>query len=96
VGVKIILNSWSSYPPHKHDKFKLPKETPYEEVYYFKFKPQQGFCFIRLYTSKDDKQPFDKAYAVEDRDTIAIPRGYHPISTAPGYQMVYLFAFAAK
>lgn len=88
--------NWSSYPPHKHDEFKLPKEAPYEEVYYFRFKPQQGFCFIRLYTSKEDKQPFDKAYAVEDRDAIAIPRGYHPISTAPGYQMVYLFALAAK
>ena len=88
--------NWSSYPPHKHDELALPAEAPYEEVYYFKFKPDAGFCMIRLYTNKDDAEPFDKAYAVEDGDAIAIPKGYHPMTVAPGYQMCYLFALAGQ
>ena len=87
--------NWSSYPPHKHDADNPPKEFPCEETYLFLFKPNTGFAFIRLY-SKDPMHPLDEAYAVEDGDAIAVPYGYHPIVTAPGYDLVYLFALAGQ
>lgn len=88
--------NWSSYPPHKHDEFRPPNEAPYEEIYYFLFKPENGFALIRLYTDEDSPEPFDKAYATQNGDAIAIPRGYHPMTVAPGYKMCYLFALAGE
>ena len=87
--------NWSSYPPHKHDADRPPKESPYEETYLFLFKPSTGFAFIRLY-SNDPTRPLDETYTVEDGDAIAVPYGYHPIVTAPGYDLVYLFALAGE
>src|SRR5690606_17793405 len=43
----------SSYPPHKHDRDDLPRESLLEEVYYHRLKPRQGFAFQRVYT--DDR-----------------------------------------
>jgi len=87
--------NWSSFPPHKHDE-KGVSEAPYEEVYFFRVKPSQGFGVQRLYTSSDDKDPFDATYVVGDGDTVVIPRGYHPVVAAPGYQLYYLWILAGE
>lgn len=85
--------NWSSFPPHKHDS-EGPNEVPLEEVYFFKFKPNQGFGLQRIYTPQDDKDPVDEAYVIENNDTVVLPRGYHPVVAAPGYQMYYLWVLA--
>jgi len=88
--------NWSSAPPHKHDRHRPPQEGVMEEIYYFQVKPSQGFGFMRVYTAPDDPDPFDEAYVVEDGDTVLIPRGYHPVVAAPGYQLHYTWALAGE
>ena len=88
--------SWSSCPPHKHDRFAPPQEAPMEEVYYFQIEPRQGFGFMRVYTDPADPEPFDYAYAVEHGDTVLIPRGYHPVVACPGYTLAYAWALAGE
>lgn len=82
---------WSSYPPHRHDEDRLPLEVNLEEVYYFQVDPPQGFGFQRVYT---DDRSMDEAYAIEQGDTVVIPKGYHPVAAAPGYRVYYLWLMA--
>ena len=82
---------WSSYPPHKHDTEDLPAESKLEEVYHFRLKPQQGFGFQRVYGDG-----FDEGYAVQDRDTVIITKGFHPVGAAPGYELYYLWMLAGE
>jgi 5-deoxy-glucuronate isomerase len=85
--------NWSSAPPHKHDK-RGDGEVPMEEVYVYKFNPLQGFGLQRVYTAPGDSDPFDVTYAVSDGDAVILPRGYHPVVAAPGYQLFYLWVLA--
>ena len=87
--------NWSSYPPHKHDR-KSPSEVPLEEVYFFKVKPPNGFGLQRIYTSPEDEEPFDEIFLLENDATVVIPRGYHPVVAAPGYQLYYLWVLAGE
>lgn len=87
--------NWSSSPPHKHDERGL-NEAPYEEVYFFKVKPTQGFGIQRIYTPPDDEKPLDEVYVIENNDTVVIPKGYHPVVAAPGYQLYYLWILAGE
>jgi 5-deoxy-glucuronate isomerase len=82
---------WSSYPPHRHDEDRLPLEANLEEIYFFQVDPPQGFGFQRIYT---DDRSLDESYAVENGDTVILPRGYHPVAAAPGYQVYYLWLMA--
>lgn len=84
--------NWSSYPPHKHERNIPNVESAHEELYYFKINPEQGFCFMRLYSDKGR----DQAIVVEDGDTVLLPDGYHPVVVAPGYQSYYLWILAGK
>jgi len=88
--------NWSGYPPHKHDSYNLPREAPYEEVYFFLIKPSQGFGIQRVYTSSEAKDTINEVYVIENSDTVAIPRGYHPVVAAPGYQLYYFWALAGE
>jgi len=87
--------NWSSFPPHKHDE-KRVEEAPLEEVYMFRVKPSQGFGIQRIYTSPDDGDPINEVYVVENNDVVVIPRGYHPVVAAPGYQLYYLWILAGE
>ena len=82
---------WSSYPPHKHDVHEPPAESKLEEVYHFRVKPGQGFGIQRVYG-----EGFDETYAVHDRDTVTINKGYHPVAAAPGYRLYYLWILAGE
>ena len=84
---------WSSAPPHKHEVDDPPHESFHEEAYLFRLNPPRGFGMQRVYT---DDRALDEAYAVEDGDVVAIPRGYHPVAAAPGYQLYYLWALAGN
>jgi 5-deoxy-glucuronate isomerase len=81
----------SSYPPHKHDTDAVPAESSLEETYYHRLDPPQGFVFQRVYT---DDRTLDEALAVEDRDVVLVPRGYHPVVVPHGYTSYYLNVMA--
>ena len=85
--------NWSSYPPHRHEADNPPEESRLEEVYFFKFSPEQGFGYQQVYT--DDGQ-INELHCVRDGDTVIIPRGYHPVVAAPGYQLYYLWILAGE
>jgi len=82
---------WSSYPPHKHDTATLGKETVLEETYYHRLMPPQGFAFQRVYT---DERDIDETVCVHDGDLVLVPRGYHPVGAAHGYDLYYLNVMA--
>jgi 5-deoxy-glucuronate isomerase len=88
--------NWSSFPPHKHDHSNPPQEAVLEEVYYFRVKPAQGFGFIWTYTAPDDPNGFSDAFVVEDGDTVLLPKGYHPVVAAPGYELHYTWVLAGE
>jgi 5-deoxy-glucuronate isomerase len=81
---------WSSYPPHKHDSDR-PGETRLEETYYHRLARPGGFAFQRVYT---DDRTLDETMTVEDRDVVLVPRGYHPVSAAHGFDLYYLNVMA--
>jgi 5-deoxy-glucuronate isomerase len=82
---------WSSYPPHKHDTGTEGEETALEETYYHRIDPPQGFAFQRVYT---DDRALDETVCVEDGDVVMVPRGYHPVAAAHGYDLYYLNVMA--
>jgi 5-deoxy-glucuronate isomerase len=87
---------WSSYPPHKHDTRTPPKEAWYEEVYHYFVQPAQGFGLQRVYTAPGALEPLDEVYVVEDGDAVALPRGFHPVVAAGGYELAYFWALAGE
>lgn len=82
---------WSSYPPHKHDENRLPQESYLEETYYHRINPAHGFATQRVYT---DDHSLDETMTICDGDAVMVPRGYHPVSAAPGYDLYYLNVMA--
>jgi len=82
---------WSSYPPHKHDRDALPEESFLEETYYFRIDPAQGFAVQRVYT---DDRSLDETLIVRDGEAVLVPKGYHPVSAPPGYDVYYLNVMA--
>jgi 5-deoxy-glucuronate isomerase len=82
---------WSSYPPHKHDRDDPPAETLLEETYYHRISPARGFGLQRVYT---DDRSLDESVAFGDRDVVLVPRGYHTVSSPPGYDLYYLNVMA--
>jgi 5-deoxy-glucuronate isomerase len=82
---------WSSYPPHKHDRDALPDESFLEETYYYKVQPEHGFAVQRVYT---DDLSLNETLVVKNGETVLVPRGYHPVSAPPGYDVYYLNVMA--
>jgi 5-deoxy-glucuronate isomerase len=82
---------WSSYPPHKHDQDDRPRETYLEETYYHRMKPEGGFALQRVYTEDGS---LDVTLTFRDGDVVLVPRGYHAVSTPPGYDLYYLNVMA--
>ncbi len=88
--------NWSSYPPHKHDRSNPPQEAVLEEVYFFRIKPAQGFGLMWTYTAPGDPDGFSTTFVVEDGDTVLLPKGYHPVVAAPGYELHYTWVLAGE
>jgi 5-deoxy-glucuronate isomerase len=82
---------WSSYPPHKHDVDNLPAESRLEETYYHRIRPETGYATQRVYT---DDRSLDETITIEDGDVVLVPRGYHPVGAAHGYDLYYLNVMA--
>ena len=86
--------NWSSYPPHKHDVHievdGTVKEAELEEFYYYKIRENDGangYAVQRVYTGD---RTLDFVGVAHDNDIIVVPRGYHPVSAAVGYDCYYL------
>jgi 5-deoxy-glucuronate isomerase len=86
VEVRTPSGNSSSYLPHKHDVDNIPAESLLEVTYYHRIDPPQGFIFQRVYT---DSRDIDESMAVEDRNVVLVPRGYHPVVVPDGYQSYY-------
>jgi 5-deoxy-glucuronate isomerase len=94
IGEAIVPpGNWGSFPPHRHEFDNPPDELDMEEIYFYRFNPGQGFGIQALYT---DARDVDTAYTVRHNDTIAIPRGYHPVVNAPGYTMYFLWVMTGR
>lgn len=77
---------WSGFPPHKHDTDRLPDETRFEEVYQFRFNPENGFgCQFDYLEDGGMGTP----HHIKNGSTYLIDHGYHPCVVAPGYEMYY-------
>jgi 5-deoxy-glucuronate isomerase len=88
--------AWSSYPPHKHDEVRdhvdpSEQETEMEEVYLYRLDPAGGFAVQLLYT---EDETINEAHIVRDGDCFGIKRGYHPVVSAGGYRVYYLWFMA--
>lgn len=82
---------WSGFPPHKHDTDNLPQESRHDEVYNFRFNPENGFG-AQFMTREEDNS--EEVYHIKNRSTIKIEKGYHPCVVAPGYEMYYFTILA--
>jgi 5-deoxy-glucuronate isomerase len=85
VEVKTPSGNSLSYPPHKHDVDNIPTESLLEETYYHHIDPPQGYT---------DSRDIDESMAVENRDVVLVPRGYHPVVVPHGYQSYYFNVMA--
>jgi 5-deoxy-glucuronate isomerase len=83
--------NWSSYPPHKHDTQDPPRESYLEEIYFYRFARPTGFALQRVYTAD---RSLDEAVVAQDGDLVLVPRGYHVVGVAAGYDCYYLNVMA--
>jgi 5-deoxy-glucuronate isomerase len=83
--------NWSSYPPHKHDTDNPPHESQLEELYFYRFARPTGFAVQRVYTPD---RSLDETLTARDLDVILVPRGYHVVGAAAGYDCWYLNVMA--
>lgn len=74
---------WSGYPPHKHDTERPPEETDFEEIYHYRFRPENGFGAQFCYDG-DGGEP--QVVMTRHGDTFVVDRGYHPTVRAPGHE----------
>ncbi|WP_324909303.1 5-deoxy-glucuronate isomerase [Baekduia sp.] len=80
--VFVPAGSWAGWPPHRHDG---EEGSPYlEETYLFRFDRPGGFGFHRNYSGDG---AYDETFAVGDMECVAVPRGFHVTTAAPGHNM---------
>lgn len=77
---------WSGYPPHKHDEERGNEETAFEELYHYRFRPENGFGAQIVFQPDGSSQCF----MTRNRDTFLLDKGYHPTVTSPGHEE-YIF-----
>jgi len=76
---------WSGYPPHKHGEAR-DGETAHDEVYHYRFRPENGFGGQYCFTEDGEAQ----VHMTKNGDTFAFADGYHPTVTSPGHEE-YIF-----
>lgn len=73
---------WSGYPPHKHDAERGDEESHHEELYHYRFQPENGFGAQLVFCEDGSSQ----AFVTRHGDTFLLDRGYHPTVTSPGHE----------
>jgi 5-deoxy-glucuronate isomerase len=84
--------TWSSFPPHRHDR-DTPDEVRLEEVYYYRVHPASGFAVQVRYDTDTGQEDLRM---VRDGDAAAITSGFHPLVAAPGHDLYYLWILAGE
>ncbi len=73
---------WSGYPPHAHGVDRGGDETQHDEVYHYRFNPDNGFgaqyCF--------DEEQQGVVHMTRNGDTFAFSNGFHPTVASPGHR----------
>lgn len=92
VEVYTPSGNWSSFPAHKHDERKTDEkgnltESNLEEIYFFKINQDQGYAIQHVYTSDGS---LNELMHVKSNDLVLVPKGYHPVAAAHGYNCYYL------
>jgi len=82
--------TWSSFPPHRHDR-ESAEEARLEEVYHYRVHPSGGFAVQVRY---DTDTGAEDLRIVHDGDAAAITSGFHPLVAAPGHGLWYLWILA--
>lgn len=77
--------NWSGYPPHRHDSHSA-EETAHEEIYHYRFRPENGFGAQYWFTDEGEKT----VHMTRNGDTFVFSSGYHPTVTSPGHEE-YIF-----
>ena len=78
---------WSGYPPHKHDTENPPEETDFEEIYHYRYRPENGFGAQFCYEDQTGAgATAPQVVMTRHGDTFLIDRGYHPTVRAPGHE----------
>ena len=84
--------TWSSFPPHRHDR-ESSEEAQLEEVYFYRVHPENGFAVqVRYHTDADQEE----LRIVHDGDAAAITSGFHPVVATPGHNLYYLWILAGE
>jgi 5-deoxy-glucuronate isomerase len=95
IAVEVVTpgGNWSSYPPHKHDRYRPGEEAELEEIYYFEIDGPGGFGYQRVSPSRAGGA--DVLAEVRSGDAVLVPDGWHGPSIAqPGHDMYYLNVMA--
>ncbi|KAA9042254.1 5-deoxy-glucuronate isomerase [Ginsengibacter hankyongi] len=94
VAVEVYTPSgnWSSFPAHKHDERKVDTngavlEASLEEFYFYKIDKEQGYAIQQVYTADGT---LNELMQVKTNDIVLVPKGYHPVAAAHGYNCYYL------
>ena len=90
--------NWSGFPPHKHDQHQQDStgnvaETASEELIFHKIDRPDGFALNRLYS---DDGTIDTAITAHHNDVVVVPKGYHMLTSAPGYTTYTLHVTAGS
>jgi 5-deoxy-glucuronate isomerase len=92
VEVYTPSGNWSSFPAHKHDVRKLDAqgavtEACLEEFYFYKLDSDKGYAIQHVYTADGE---LNELMQLRTNDVALIPKGYHPVVAAHGYNCYYL------
>jgi 5-deoxy-glucuronate isomerase len=94
VAVEVYTPSgnWSSFPAHKHDERKTDSngnltEAVLEEFYFYKIQKEEGYAIQQVYTSDNS---INELMQLRNNDIVMVPKGYHPVAAAHGYNCYYL------
>ena len=90
--IHAALGTWSSFPPHRHDR-ESEDEVRLEEVYLYRVDPSNGFGVQLRY---DTDTGAEEARIVHDGDIATIPSGFHPVAAMPGHRLYYLWIMAGE
>jgi 5-deoxy-glucuronate isomerase len=84
--------TWSSFPPHRHDRDSAD-EAQLEEVYHYRVEPDNGFAMQARYDTDTGQEDL---WMVHDGEAAAITAGFHPVVAAPGHRLWYLWILAGE
>ncbi|MEO8414304.1 MAG: 5-deoxy-glucuronate isomerase [Ginsengibacter sp.] len=92
VEVYTPSGNWSSFPAHKHDERKMDTngvvtEACLEEFYFYKIDKETGYALQHVYTPDGS---LNELMQLRTNDLALIPKGYHPVVAAHGYNCYYL------